>query len=232
MLAKALLLLALLIPLFTLGCGLGAPTVAGNPQVVVTTSLGQFTLELEESSAPIAVANFKKHVDSGFYDGTIFHRVVPGFAIQGGAYLPDLTAKPAGDPIVSEANNGLKNLRGTVGMYHDAANRDSATSQFYINLADNAALDASLDSPGYTVFAKVISGMDVVDRIGAVQTQTRGSFDSIPVDDVTIQSTVWQAGPPTLSPAWQTYFTQMQYNAEVSLRNFFVNMAGWTLSRY
>lgn len=162
----------------------------GNPVVALTTSLGDITLELFKDRAPVSVENLLLYVNDHFYDGTIFHRVKKGFMIQGGGYTPDLTEKPTRPPIQNEATNGLRNLRGTVGMARRATLR-SATSQFYINVADNRMLDHTGYSPdefGYAVFGRVLSGMDVVDRIAAVQTRTDGDMEDVPVEPVIIKS--------------------------------------------
>lgn len=162
----------------------------GNPVVLVETSLGDFTVELFQDRAPVSTANFLQYVADGFYRGTIFHRIVPGFVIQGGGFTPNMEEKPTRPPIQNEATNGLRNLRGTVSMARTRALR-SATSQFYVNLADNAQLDHRGFSPGefgYAVFGRVIAGMDVVDRIAAVKTQSSGVNQDVPVDPVVIKS--------------------------------------------
>jgi len=150
-----------------------APNTA--PEVRIVTSEGDFVVQLDPMRAPITVRNFLEYVKSGFYDGTIFHRVVPGFVIQGGGFTTDYKEKKTRDPIPNESGNGLSNLRGTIAM---ARTRDphSATSQFYINLADNTKLDPSAARWGYAVFGKVVSGMDVVDKIASVPTGPAGPF--------------------------------------------------------
>lgn len=155
--------------------------------VVFSTSLGDITIELYPDKAPVTVENFLKYVDDGFFDGTIFHRVIPGFVIQGGGMTEDMTNKPTRAPIKNEADNGLKNLRGTLSM---ARTQDvsSATSQFFINLADNAFLDHGTRDFGYAVFAKVVEGMDIVDKIASVETGNRGMHQDVPVDTVSIIS--------------------------------------------
>lgn len=137
-----------------------------NPQVLMKTTHGDITLELYPEAAPVTVANFLQYVNDGFYDGTLFHRVVPGFVVQGGGFTFDFVRKSTRDPIVNESNNGLKNRRGTVAMARLPA-PDSATAQFYINLVDNWNLDAETggEANGYAVFAKVISGMKVADAM-------------------------------------------------------------------
>jgi peptidyl-prolyl cis-trans isomerase A (cyclophilin A) len=159
----------------------------GKPMVVFSTTLGEVTLELYPEKAPITVENFLAYVDAGFYDGTIFHRVVPGFVIQGGGFSESMEQKSTRPPIKNEADNGLKNERGTLSM---ARTRDvnSATSQFFISLIDNASLDHGTRDFGYAVFARVVVGMDVVDKIAAVRTGNRGMYQNVPVQPVVIQS--------------------------------------------
>lgn len=155
--------------------------------VVFSTTLGEVTIELYPEKAPITVENFLAYVDAGFYDGTIFHRVVPGFVIQGGGFTESMEQKSTRPPIKNEADNGLKNERGSLSM---ARTRDvnSATSQFFINLIDNAFLDHGTRDFGYAVFARVVVGMDVIDKIGAVRTSNRGMYQNVPVQPVVIQS--------------------------------------------
>jgi cyclophilin family peptidyl-prolyl cis-trans isomerase len=162
----------------------------GNPVVVMSTSLGDVTIELFKTEAPVSVQNFLQYVNDGFYGGTVFHRVKQGFMIQGGGFTPSLQEKPARPPILNEATNGLHNTRGTVAMARTRALR-SATSQFYINVVDNRALDHTGESPadfGYAVFGRVLSGMDVVDRIVAVPTTSKSGMDDVPVEAVVIKS--------------------------------------------
>ncbi|MCP5328881.1 MAG: peptidyl-prolyl cis-trans isomerase [Sinobacteraceae bacterium] len=151
------------------------------------TSLGEFSVELFDKEAPRTVANFLKYVDDGFYDGTVFHRVVPGFVIQGGGMDAGLEQKTTRPPIQNEATNGLENLRGTLSM---ARTNDihSATSQFFVNLADNDFLDHRPGNFGYAVFGRVTDGMDVVDRIAAVTTGRRRGFDDCPLEEIVILS--------------------------------------------
>lgn len=162
----------------------------GNPVAVISTSLGEFTIELFKERAPASVANFLAYVDAGFYDGTIFHRVVPGFMIQGGGFTPSLVEKATRPPIQNEATNRLRNTRGTVAMARKQSLR-SATAQFFVNVSDNRMLDHVSYSPfefGYAVFARVLSGMDVVDKIAAVRTASAGGMDDVPVEPVIITS--------------------------------------------
>jgi len=162
----------------------------GNPVVLMSTSLGDITIELFKTEAPVSVQNFLQYVNDNFYGGTVFHRVKKGFMIQGGGFTPTLQEKPTRSPILNEATNGLHNTRGTIAMARTRALR-SATSQFYINVVDNRALDHTGESPadyGYAVFGRVLSGMDVVDRIVAVPTTSKGPMDDVPVEPVVIKS--------------------------------------------
>ena len=168
--------------------------VGDDPQgetkmVTLTTSLGAIELQLDVSNAPDTVSNFITYVEDGHYDGILFHRVIPDFMIQGGGMRAGLVEKPTRAPIQNEANNGLKNLRGTIAM---ARTQDphSATAQFFINLKDNSFLDHAEKTPagwGYAVFGQVTSGMDVVDRIASVETGSVGNHENVPIDDVIIE---------------------------------------------
>ena len=154
------------------------------------TSLGTIALELDAEKAPKTVANFIEYVKSGHYDGTIFHRVIDGFMIQGGGFDADMGQKPTGSPIANEAGNGLKNTAGTLAMAR-TSDVHSATAQFFINVADNAFLDftsATAQGYGYAVFGKVCAGMDVVEKIKKVKTGNRGMHGNVPVEPVIIQS--------------------------------------------
>ena len=167
----------------------------GNPVAVISTSLGDITVELFKDRAPVSVENFLQYVSEKFYPGTIFHRVVPGFVIQGGGYIESLVEKPTRPPILNEATNGVRNKRGTLGMARRAEAR-SATSQFYINVADNALLDHRgyrPDEYGYAVFGRVLSGMDVVDNIAGVRTRTVGNLDGVPAEPVVIKAVTVKA---------------------------------------
>jgi peptidyl-prolyl cis-trans isomerase B (cyclophilin B) len=157
--------------------------------IKLTTNLGAITLELDAAKAPKTVANFLDYVKSGHYDGTIFHRVIDGFMIQGGGFLPGMRQKPTNAPIENEAANGLKNLRGTIAM---ARTQDphSATAQFFINVADNDFLDFRAPTGngwGYCVFGRVVEGMDVVDKIKSVRTGSRGFHQDVPLEDIVIE---------------------------------------------
>ena len=171
----------------TTSLAFGQTARAADPVVVVKTSLGTFEVQLDATHAPLSTANFLDYVDKKFYDGTIFHRVIPGFMVQGGGFGPDMTEKTAGAPIHNEGTNGLHNLRGTIAMAR-TSDPDSATAQFYVNVADNNSLDATPDAPGYAVFGKVIKGMEVVDKIVGVATTTKGMYENVPVEPVVIES--------------------------------------------
>lgn len=225
MLKRALFLLALLAPAYTLAQTAPAPTskpaaakteakpaakAAAKPaaktpakaaekpaateaatnsnKVLIKTSLGDITVELYPDKAPKSVENFLGYVKSGFYDGTVFHRVIEGFMIQGGGFTKDLRQKPTKAPIPIESKNGLSNLRGTVSMAR-TMDPNSATAQFFINTVDNPRLDYVSDAnPGYAVFGKVVAGLDVVDKIKAVPTGPQGPFRSdVPTTAVVIE---------------------------------------------
>jgi peptidyl-prolyl cis-trans isomerase A (cyclophilin A) len=155
--------------------------------VSLKTSLGEITVELFTDAAPATVQNFLEYVDAGFFDGTIFHRVIPGFVLQGGGLTAEMEEKATRPPIRNEADNGLRNERGTLSMAR-TNDVDSATSQFFINLADNAFLNHGQENFGYAVFGKVTDGMDVVDKIAAVPTGNRGMYQDVPREPVTILS--------------------------------------------
>lgn len=157
-----------------------------NPQVLIETTKGNITIELFPDKAPVSVENFLGYVIAGFYDGTVFHRVIPGFMIQGGGMLPDLTERPTLGPIKNEADNGLKNVRGTLAMAR-TGDPHSATAQFFINVADNDFLDhhgKNFNGWGYAVFGKVVSGMEVADAIVAVPRGDRGMHQDVPHEPV------------------------------------------------
>ena len=157
-----------------------------NPVVVLETSMGNITIELFPEQAPISVENFLGYVDAEHYDGTIFHRVIPDFMVQGGRFLPSMQGKQTGDPIKNEAENGLKNDEYTVAMAR-TSDPNSATSQFFINHVDNDFLDyASASNPGYAVFGEVIDGMDVVDAIGHSATESKQGLQNVPVAPIII----------------------------------------------
>jgi len=172
-----------------------APAPAAKPQetektvqVIMTTSMGDITIELNREKAPISTENFLKYVDEKFYDGTIFHRVIGNFMIQCGAFTPDMMQKPKARPAIkNEWKNGLKNTKYTVAMARTSV-ADSATSQFFINVQDNAVLDDPRDGAAYAVFGKVTAGTDVVDKIKAVKTGRKSGMEDVPVDVVEIKS--------------------------------------------
>lgn len=155
--------------------------------ILFETSLGDFKIEFFEKEAPLSVANFQKYIDDGFFDGTIFHRIVPGFVIQGGGFTEDMTQKKTQPPVKNEADNGLKNSRGSLSMAR-TNDINSATSQFFVNLKDNDFLDHSRGNFGYAVFARVVEGMDVVDKIAAVETGRRKGMDDVPLEAVIMKA--------------------------------------------
>ena len=160
---------------------------AENPHVLLNTSMGEIEIELEAEKAPVSVKNFLEYVESGYYDGTVFHRVIPGFMIQGGGFNEGLSQKKTRAPIKNEADNGLHNVRGTLAMAR-TQNVDSATSQFFINHRDNDFLDHGTRDFGYAVFAKVVRGIDVVDQIAQVPTGNRSMMQNVPLTPVKIIS--------------------------------------------
>lgn len=177
--------------LLGVGCSAGPETVATQegPIVVMETTMGLIKVKLHPTTCPVTVKNFLRYVNEGFFDGTIFHRVVPGFVVQGGGLTPDLLEKPTHDPIPNEARGAASNLRGTIAMARTEV-RDSATAQFYFNLVDNKRLDYSGESErgwGYAVFGQVVEGMGVIDAIATVPTGAKGEFDGqVPMHTVTI----------------------------------------------
>jgi peptidyl-prolyl cis-trans isomerase A (cyclophilin A) len=156
-------------------------------KVEITTSMGAITVELFEEKAPISVENFIRYVDEGFFDGTIFHRVIEDFMVQCGGMNPDMSQKPNHDPIKNEADNGLKNDMYTLAMAR-TSDVNSATSQFFINIADNAFLDHGTRDFGYAVFGQVVEGTDVVDEIAGVATHRSGGHADVPVVPILIES--------------------------------------------
>ncbi|WP_340611744.1 peptidylprolyl isomerase A [Xenorhabdus bharatensis] len=177
------------VPLIT-ACAISvmaAPALAAGTYVKLVTSAGEIELELNGDKAPITTKNFIEYVDEGFYNNTIFHRVIPGFMVQGGGFTKDMKQKATKAPIKNEADNGLRNLRGTIAMAR-TADKDSATSQFFINAADNAFLDHGQRDFGYAVFGKVVKGMDVVDKISQVKTENVGPYQNVPVKPIIILS--------------------------------------------
>jgi peptidyl-prolyl cis-trans isomerase A (cyclophilin A) len=155
--------------------------------ILFETTLGDFKIEFFEKEAPISVANFQAYIADGFFDGTIFHRIVPGFVIQGGGFTEDMSQKKTLPAIKNEADNGLKNSRGTLSMAR-TNDINSATSQFFVNLKDNDFLDHSRGNFGYAVFARVSEGMAVIDKIAAVETGRTRGFDDVPLEPVIMKS--------------------------------------------
>ncbi|WP_198118786.1 peptidylprolyl isomerase [Massilia rhizosphaerae] len=167
---------------------LSAAAFAADPQVALKTSMGEIVLELNPEKAPVTVDNFLKYVKSGFYKGTIFHRVIDGFMIQGGGMDAQFHGRRTNKPIKNESNNGLTNAKYTVAMARES-NPDSATSQFFINVVDNPGLDyPNMQGSGYTVFGKVVKGQDVVDKIKGVLVDDIHGLENVPVTPVVIQS--------------------------------------------
>ena len=162
---------------------------AAPKKVRLETSAGALTIELDAERAPLSAANFLAYVNAGHYDGTVFHRVIKGFMVQGGGFEPGMTQKPTRAPITNEADNGLKNKRYTLAMAR-TSDPHSASAQFFINTVDNGFLDHTAKSPqgwGYAVFGRVVEGTDVVDRIEAVRTGRKGYHDDVPLEDVRIE---------------------------------------------
>jgi cyclophilin family peptidyl-prolyl cis-trans isomerase len=176
---------------------------AGNPRVELQTTKGRIVVELYADKAPKSVKNFLDYVKAGFYNGTIFHRVIPGFMVQTGGFTPDMTEKPTRPPIPNEADNGVLNQRGTLAMAR-TNDPDSASSQFFINVANNGSLNfrgKTADGWGYAVFGNVVEGMDVVDAIVKVPTTTKGPYGDVPVQPISIQKAiVLPAAKPAAKP--------------------------------
>jgi peptidyl-prolyl cis-trans isomerase A (cyclophilin A) len=185
-------LFSLLTLIFAVCSGVVAHAQAGStngaPQVLLSTTLGDIVIELMPQKSPKSVKNFLDYVKNGHYNGTVFHRVIDGFMIQGGGFDENMQQKPTQPPVVNEAKNGVKNTMYSVSMAR-TSNPDSATSQFFINVADNAGLDyPQPDGAGYTVFGKVVKGTEVVDRIKGVATGSKGMNQNVPLKPITIQS--------------------------------------------
>jgi peptidyl-prolyl cis-trans isomerase B (cyclophilin B) len=184
---KLIVVLAAFVTLVTAGVSMAAD---GNPKVEMETSKGKMVIELFPEKAPETVKNFLNYVDAKFYDGTIFHRVIPNFMIQGGGFTSDMKKKSAGTPIKNEADNGLKNERGTIAMAR-TGDPHSATAQFFINSVNNDFLNHKSKTQqgwGYVVFGKVIKGMEVIDAISSAKTVTRGGYRDIPAETIEIRS--------------------------------------------
>lgn len=213
----------------------GCPYVAEEklPAARVTTTLGEFVIELQPERAPATVDNFIQYAETDFYDGTVFHRVIAGSLIHGGAYDREFVAKEVGDPVKNESQNGLKNVRGAVAMYY-VEDPDSATSQFIINVADHPEFDATADAPGLTVFGHVVEGLEVIDLIAAVPTEPRGELTDVPVEDVVIENVeVYERGTGrlTVTPEGEAYFEEMPYRAAEMLRETLIELVGLLASR-
>jgi cyclophilin family peptidyl-prolyl cis-trans isomerase len=186
------ILLSLLVLLSPLA--LAEEVADADPVVVIKTSEGDITVKLNPEKAPVTVENFLAYVDSGFYNGTIFHRVIPNFMIQGGGFLPDMSKKETLDPIVNESKNRLHNIRGTIAMAR-TNDPDSATAQFFINQRSNLQLDWAPGRMGYTVFGEIVDGMQAVDFIASAETGKVGSFSDVPLQPIMIVEIVRQSSP-------------------------------------
>ena len=172
-----------------------APAAKAYPRVALETSKGKIVVEVYPDKSPLAVANFLQYVKSGFYDGVIFHRVIPDFMVQTGGFTPDMKQKATKGQVKNESNNGLRNERGTLAMAR-LSEPHTASSQFFINLKDNRSLDHSPRGWGYTVFGRVVEGMDVVDSVATVRTTTKGQHGDVPVEPVIIKKASVVATPP------------------------------------
>lgn len=180
---------SLLLSVVLFSFALASPLAISETRVVINTSVGEITLALDESKAPETVANFLSYVDEGYYSDLIFHRVIPGFMIQGGGMDEAMQPKQTRPAINNEANNGLKNLRGSIAMAR-TRDPDSATAQFFINLVDNSFLNYSVANPGYAVFGRVVEGMEIVDSIGQVETGSSGFFKDVPKQPIFIKEMI------------------------------------------
>lgn len=221
--------------------GLGLAQLAGCPVMFdqtalpaarVRSSLGEFLIQLDPDHAPLSVLNFAQYVEDGFYRGTIFHRVIAGFVVQGGGYTPELVEKPTRPAIPNESDNGLLNRRGTVAMAR-RTDPDSATAQFFINLADNPELDATPDQHGYAVFGHVVAGMDVVDRIAQSPTEQRAGFEHLPVPAVVIEDVelVDLPGGLELTPEGQAFLADRAYRAALLVRELLADLVRLAIAR-
>lgn len=191
--------------------GAAAPAAAPAPSapakqkvsyVRFMTSMGPILIELDETNAPVSAANFAEYAKSGFYDGTCFHRIIPGFVVQGGGFTTDMVQKKTRDPIKNEWQNGLKNKRGTLSMARLGNRPDSATSQFFMNLVDNGMLDMPRDGAGYAVFGEVVEGMDVVDAMAKAPTGMSKGMRDVPRQAIVIEKAEWfETRPAPMPPA-------------------------------
>ena len=183
-----LIIVAAALMFLAFSCRSEKDNIKGLKMIKLETTKGAIVIEGNETAVPVTAANFLQYVQDGFYDGTIFHRVIPNFMIQGGGFTPDMKQKPTRPAIINEAQNGLKNKRGTLAMAR-TNDPNSATAQFFINHVDNANLDYSGPrNPGYAVFGEVVEGMDVVDAIAKGKTDIKGMFQDVPVETVIIKS--------------------------------------------
>lgn len=224
-----------------LACGLqlgGCPTPATTAPVLdenttrvrIETTLGSFVIELNRAAAPLTAQNFIDYAAEGFYDGTIFHEVIPGLRIAGGSLLPNLTEKPpTRDPIANESDNGLLNLAGTVAMEF-AEDPNSAQTQFYINLVDNPGLDPADGAPGRTVFATVVEGQTVLNLMADSETWSVSGFIGVPVDPIIILSVTPADETATLDPAAQELLNRLGYAAAYGARNVVVTILSYFIS--
>jgi cyclophilin family peptidyl-prolyl cis-trans isomerase len=203
--------------------------LAHATDVAMCTDMGRITIELFDEQAPRHVANFLNYMDQGFYTGTVFHRVIEDFVVQGGGHDRDLRSKPVGEPIVNESMNGLSNVRGTIAAAR-TDDPDSATAQFFINIADNTGLDGSPPTPGYTVFARVRDGMEIVDEIAALPTSANGAFgEDVPMPLVAITATARLAPEqpyPDLSAAQRLEAIRERITATIDAEDL-VAAASW-----
>ncbi|MGM0593343.1 MAG: peptidylprolyl isomerase [Pseudomonadota bacterium] len=194
-------LLPLLMALFVSACNADGNSAPSGPRVLMQTSMGEMVIELYPEKAPKSVDNFLRYADDGFYDGTLFHRVIDDFMIQGGGFTPDMEKKPTRAPIMNEADNGLRNTIGTLAMAR-TMEPHSATSQFFINVGMNSNLDFREKTPrgwGYAVFGRVVKGMDVVEAIKSVETTQKGMHRDVPAEDVIIHKVTRLNGEPEKS---------------------------------
>ena len=196
-----------------------------TPALRFVTTLGDFVVALDEDAAAASAALVRGLAGDGYYDGTVFDGSESGVRLLTGEYFRGLDTKPTRDPIVNESFNGLSNVRGTIAMAR-GDDPNSATSQFFINLADNTILDPTLQTPGYTVFGQVVEGLGVVDEIGRVDTQTRGGQSGVPIEDIEITSATRLPVEQVLSPEWEAFLAQWGFQAANAGRGFVVDILG------
>lgn len=222
--------------------GLAGLCVAGCPLVQeerlltvdVQTTLGDFTIVLDETAAPASSQRFRDLVEGDFYDGTIFHQVVAGEFVQGGRFDPNLIEQPVGIGLINESTNGRLNERGTVAFFFsDLTAESEPTTQFLINLSDNPEFNPTVVSPGFAVFGDIIAGLEIADQIGAVETNEEGGFQNVPVVDVIINDMTVQRVPTgeiVLTPEAQDYFDRVEQNLPNAVRNIVVELLGAFIS--